>query len=582
MEPVLLWQKLWQVETKRMTLAIGMVVSLIIAFQSLFLAHKNVNSLIPGISFQLFGQNTSSNGEALSGEVLLNDSENKSEAPVMVGRFKQKEDSEGDFGLYVTKEEVRGSEDGITEDKARYLGNDSSTEDSSIVGTSSTGKQANERIFRGRNMGPCQTLPPFLSDTLILKCFPTLRKKGWLPRKTIFEMNNILLQSRVSSHAMKPRWPSARDHELLSAKLQIENASLTVHDPHLYAPLFRNVSMFTRSYELMERLLKVYVYKDGEKPIFHQPGLFGVYGSEGWFMKLLENNKHFVVKNPKKAHLFYLPFSSRKLRFTFADRGLNRRQMAAYLRQYVDLVAAKYPFWNRTGGADHFFAACHDWAPYLTRNKLEASIRVLCNADLSEGFKLGKDASLPVTFVRNVSNPLKDLGGLPATERPTLAFFSGSRHGPVREILLKYWENKDTDPAMKIFGPTQGLMNESAYVQHMKSSRYCICARGYGVHTPRVVEAIFYECVPVIISDNYVPPFFEIFDWEAFAVFVPEIGIPKLKDILLSIPEEKYLTMQGGVKRVQQHFLWHANPIKYDVFHMILHSVWFSRLNRLK
>jgi len=32
-----------------------------------------------------------------------------------------------------------------------------------------------------------------------------------------------------------------------------------------------------------------------------------------------------------------------------------------YLNNYVDTIAAKYPFWNRTGGADHFLVACHDW-----------------------------------------------------------------------------------------------------------------------------------------------------------------------------------------------------------------------------
>jgi hypothetical protein len=41
----------------------------------------------------------------------------------------------------------------------------------------------------------------------------------------------------------------------------------------------------------------------------------------------------------------------------------------------------------------------------------------------------------------------------------------------------------------------------------------------------------------VIISDNFVPPFFEVLNWESFAVFVMEKDIPNLKNILLSIPE---------------------------------------------
>ncbi|KAL5988927.1 hypothetical protein ACLOJK_027029, partial [Asimina triloba] len=212
---------------------------------------------------------------------------------------------------------------------------------------------------------------------------------------------------------------------------------------------------------------------------------------------------------------------------------------------------------------------------------MQHSIRALCNADVSKDFKLGKDVSLPMTNVRSEQNPLRDLGGKPASKRTTLAFFAGHLHGRLREILLQHWENKDPD--MKIMGPIpRGAdRRKTSYIQHMKNCKYCICARGTSVHSPRVVEAIFYECVPVILSDNYVPPFFEFLNWETFAVFVAQKDIPKLKDILLSIPEERYLIMQERVKKVQQHFLWHKKPVKYDIFHMILHSIWFSRLNQL-
>lgn len=111
----------------------------------------------------------------------------------------------------------------------------------------------------------------------------------------------------------------------------------------------------------MERKLKVYVYREGEKPVFHQPKMRGLYASEGWFMKLMEANKQFIVRDPRKAHLFYLPFSAQMLRVTLSGQGLQRRQMEQYLQRYVELIAGKYRFWNRTAGADHFLVACHDW-----------------------------------------------------------------------------------------------------------------------------------------------------------------------------------------------------------------------------
>ncbi|KAK4419955.1 putative glycosyltransferase [Sesamum alatum] len=402
--------------------------------------------------------------------------------------------------------------------------------------------------------------------------------KGQVPAVvSISEMNHMLLQSHVSYRALKPRWSSPVDLELLNARSLIENAPIIEKDSQLDVKLYRNFSAFKRSYELMEQTLKVYIYAEGERPIFHQPPLKGIYASEGWFMKQLKSNKRFVTKNPKKAHLFYLPFSSRMLEVTlYVPNSHNRKNLFEHLSNYVEMITTKYHFWNRTDGADHFLVACHDWAPSETRQIMANCIRALCNADVREGFRFGKDASLPETSVQSPRNPLRQLGGKPPSKRQILAFFAGNMHGYLRPILLNYWENKDPD--MKIFGPMPKVKGQMSYAQYMKSSKYCICAKGFEVNSPRVVEAIFYECVPVIISDNFVPPFFETLNWESFAVFVLEKDIPNLKNILLSISKKRYLEMQQRVKQVQQHFLWHPRPVKYDVFHMILHSIWYNRV----
>ncbi|WCJ29536.1 Exostosin family protein [Euphorbia peplus] len=422
-------------------------------------------------------------------------------------------------------------------------------------------------------------------DPRSLEKVPKGKKMPQMPKSgvvSVSEMNNLLRQSWSSPNFKKPQWASAVDRELFNTKSQVENAPNIKDDSNLHPPLYWNVSMFRRSYQLMEDMLKVYIYKEGEKPILHLPVLKGIYASEGWFMKLLEGSKKFVTKDPRKAHLFYLPFSSRNLEMQlYVPDSHTHKNLIRYLKNYLDMIVAKYPFWNRTQGADHFLVACHDWAPSETRQHMSNCIRALCNADVKEGFVFGKDVSLPETNVRTPQNPLRDLGGKPPSQRPILAFFAGSMHGYVRPILLKHWGN--IDPDMKIYSKmpkkSKGKMN---YPQYMKSSKYCICPRGYEVNSPRIVEAIMSECVPVIISDNYVPPFFEVLNWESFAVFVLEKDIPNLKNILVSIPESRYREMQRRVKKVQQHFLWHGRPVKYDLFHMILHSVWYNRVYQMQ
>ncbi|PRQ27519.1 putative xylogalacturonan beta-1,3-xylosyltransferase [Rosa chinensis] len=294
-------------------------------------------------------------------------------------------------------------------------------------------------------------------------------------------MNKLLHHSRTSFHSVIPQWSSSIDQEIQYAASRIGNASFIENDPNLYAPLYRNLSMFK---------------SEGERPIMHTPVLIGIYASEGWFMKQLQDHKKFVTKDPQKAHLYYLPFSS------------------LMLEEKLHICS--------------------------NRNKkyMSKCIRSLCNADMKEGFVLCKDVSLPETNV-HVKNPLRNLGSNRPSERSILAFFAGKMHGYVWPIVLQHWENKDPD--MKIFGRLPRGKGNKNYVHHMKSSKYCICAKGYEVNSPRVVEAIFYECVPMIISDNFVPPFFEVLNWESFAVFVLEKDIPNLKKILLAIPEKRYL-----------------------------------------
>ncbi|KAJ4759061.1 Exostosin family protein [Rhynchospora pubera] len=377
------------------------------------------------------------------------------------------------------------------------------------------------------------------------------------------------------------------DDALKYARKEIENAPQIKEDPDLYSPLFKNVSSFKRSYELMERILKVYIYRDGKRPIFHTPELSGIYASEGWFMKLMEENRRFVTQEPQKAHLFYLPYSSRRLQTAlYVPDSHDLNPLSIYLRDYVNWIAGKYPFWNRTRGTDHFLVACHDWGPYTTtahEELCENTIKALCNADTSEGiFIKGRDVSLPETIIRNPKKPLRYIGsGRLVSQRYILAFFAGNIHGRVRPVLLKYWDGKDPD--MHIYGPLPARVSRRmTYIQHMKSSKYCICPMGYEVNSPRIVEAIYYECVPVIIADNFVLPFEEVLDWSAFSVVVPEKDIPNLKRILLGIPLRRYLKMHTCVKMLQKHFLWHPRPVKYDLFYMILHSIWFNRINQVQ
>jgi len=203
------------------------------------------------------------------------------------------------------------------------------------------------------------------------------------------------------------------------------------------------------------------------------------------------------------------------------------------------------------------------------------SIRVLCNANTSEGFNPLKDVSLPEIHLYGGEVSPKLLS-LPPDNAPRryLAFFAGGMHGPIRPILLQHWKNRDNDIIVYEYLP-KGI----DYYSIMLSSKFCLCPSGFEVASPRIVESIYAECVPVILSNYYVLPFSDVLQWEAFSVQLDVSDIPRLKEILSAIPESKYKKLKQGVRAVRRHFTLNQPAKRFDVFHMILHSIWLRRLN---
>ncbi|KAL8152244.1 hypothetical protein V2J09_010004 [Rumex salicifolius] len=327
----------------------------------------------------------------------------------------------------------------------------------------------------------------------------------------------------------------------------------------------------------MEKTFKIFVYEEGEPPIFHEGPCKSIYSIEGLFINLMEKDTKFKTMDPSRAHVFFLPFSVVMiLKHLFDPVVRDKAVLERTVVDYVRTISTKYPYWNRSLGVDHFMLSCHDWGPRATWYHpllYFRSIRALCNANTSENFNPIKDLSIPEINFR--SGHITSHQTLIPSDRPILAFFAGLNHGPIRRPLFCHWLNK-SDRQIQVY---EHLPKNLSYNNMMMTSKYCICPSGFEVASPRIVEAIYVGCVPVLISQNYVLPFSDVLDWDSFSIRVSVEEIPDLKRILMGISEEKYLRLYENVKRVKRHFVVNDPPKRYDVFHMIVHSIWLRRLN---
>ncbi|KAL9679167.1 hypothetical protein QQ045_017023 [Rhodiola kirilowii] len=361
--------------------------------------------------------------------------------------------------------------------------------------------------------------------------------------------------------------------------------------------VFHDKDIFLEDYKEMNRSFKIYVYPHWRDdpfantllPVTFEPR--GNYASESYFKKVLMKS-HFITKEPHKADLFFLPFSIARLRH---DDRVGVGGIQDFIRDYMLNISQRYPYWNRTGGADHFYAACHS----IGRSAMEKvdavrfnAIQVVCSASyFLSGYISHEDACLPQIWPRQGDPPNLDssrrwtllcticpLGVLSqifccsyyGCSMTKLAFFAGSINSPVRERLLQVWAN-DSEIIVHF-----GRLN-SPYADELLSSKFCLHVKGFEVNTARIADSIYYGCVPLIIANHYDLPFADILNWKRFSVVVATLDIPLLKSILRNISSQEYETLHKNVLKVRGHFRWNASPVDYDVFYMVMYELWLRR-----
>ncbi|CAM8902198.1 unnamed protein product [Rhodiola kirilowii] len=326
--------------------------------------------------------------------------------------------------------------------------------------------------------------------------------------------------------------------------------------------------VFRLNYAAMEEKFKVYIYPDGDPKTFYQTPrkLTGKYASEGYFFQNIRESR-FRTEDPEEAHLFFIPISCHKMR----GKGTSYENMTIIVQNYVDGLIAKYPYWNRTLGADHFFVTCHDVGvrateglPLLVKN----SIRAVCSPSYDVGFIPHKDVALP-----QVLQPFAlPAGGNDVENRTTLAFWAGHRNSKIRVVLARIWENDtELDISNNRINRATGHL---VYQKRFYRTKYCICPGGSQVNSARIADSIHYGCIPVILSDYYDLPFNDILDWRKFAVVLKEKDVYDLKNILKNISDSEFVTLHNNLVTIQKHFQWNTPPIKYDAFHMVMYELW--------
>ncbi|GAV69547.1 Exostosin domain-containing protein [Cephalotus follicularis] len=316
----------------------------------------------------------------------------------------------------------------------------------------------------------------------------------------------------------------------------------------------------------MENEFRVFVYPDGDASWYHHTPstlITGNYTSEGYFFKNIRESTQFITTDPNEAHLFLIPIYC----YDISPKISTCDNMTRTLDEYVHSIIVKYPYWNRTLGADHVFVTCRDiglrateGVPTLVKN----SIRVMCSSSYDDvGYIPHKDVALP-QVVHPFAGPAdrnKDLNN-------RTQLFMWTEVGPTSD-----WEGDE----IQYDQPDHASLS---YQMEFSRARFCVCRGSSQATRIAIAASIHYGCVPVIFYGYYDLPFNSILDWRMFSLILEQDEIWELRDIIGGISvvsDAAFKAMHENILKIQKHFEWNSPPIKYDAFHMIMYDLWLRR-----
>ncbi|KAG6537554.1 probable beta-1,4-xylosyltransferase IRX10 [Zingiber officinale] len=288
---------------------------------------------------------------------------------------------------------------------------------------------------------------------------------------------------------------------------------------------------------------------------------------------------------PEEADWFYVPVYPT---CDLTKQGLPLPfQSPRMMRSAVQLVASEWPYWNRTEGADHFFVVPHDFGAcfhYQGEIAIKRGILpLLRRATLVQTFgqknhvclKEGSIVIPPYASAKRMHAHLLP----PDIPRSIFIYFRGLLHDSVndpegcyyaRGVRTSLWLNFKNNPIFDI-----STEHPSTYYEDMQRAVFCLCPLGWAPWSPRLVEAVVFGCIPVIIADGIELPFADTIPWTDIAVFVAEKDIVKLDTILTSMPSEDILRKQRLLANplIKLSLSFSQPSLPGDAFHQVLNGL---------
>lgn len=312
----------------------------------------------------------------------------------------------------------------------------------------------------------------------------------------------------------------------------------------------------------------------------------------------------FRTLDPEAADFFYVPaytgcfvseFNRPYPKHWLCD-GCHKKGAAADLASVramrsseatLNFISRLYPFWNRSGGADHLWPFFHDeggcYAPAALRRALLLTHwgRAQPRPNGSSEYHLWRvrPHARRMYGWRRCYDPCKDLvlpswrapesfarspHLLKAADRPRrerLFYFNGNLG---RTKLLENYSFGLRQQLAALHAPREGVTvtdeKTPRYGEELSSSVFCGVLPGWG-WSGRMEDAVLHGCIPVVLQDGIETPWERTLNLSEYGLRVPRRRMRSLVAELRAVPRWRVAQLQRGLHAAWQRFTYLGNVV---------------------
>lgn len=150
----------------------------------------------------------------------------------------------------------------------------------------------------------------------------------------------------------------------------------------------------------------------------------------------------------------------------------------------------------------------------------------------------------------------------PVSERPRLISWAGTYWGSGKSERLRLACPRGGAGMRELLpgaGPQNHIDKYDDYLEELNTARFCPQPRGIAGWSPRVNDAIFAGCIPVLTSEDTHYPFAGLIDWSQISVRVHPTELDHVEELLASIPLARLEQIQANIVAIRDAFMYPAD-----------------------